>query len=170
MGVWQEKAVEALHVILGNPGSGTELAALCLVAAIVFIIVLERLSSLMSFPVKGTPLAMVVFIGGSLGILLSAAGAIIYVEPLSFVKSMKLEPFIPFIGGLLSVPVLMTPLLWITHRTKYTQGLIAALLSICGAAIAVMLTIAAIGAFKSGDKDFNRTRSRTQEVNRFLDT
>lgn len=169
MEIWQRKAMEALDIILGNPASVQEMAALCLVAAIAFIIVLDRLASLMSFPVKGTAFALLVFVVGALGMLLFAAAAMIYVEPMAFVKNAGLAPFLPFVGALLSVPIVMTPVLWIVHRTKFGQGLTASLLSVAAAAILVLLTVGIIGAFRSGDKDFNKTRDRTHEVNRFLD-
>ncbi|MDP6522700.1 MAG: hypothetical protein QGI24_01530 [Kiritimatiellia bacterium] len=170
MELWQKKAMEALDIILGSPASTQELASLCLVAAIAFVIVLDRLASLMSFPIKGTAFAALVFIVGAFGVLLFAAAAMIYVEPMAFVKSAGLAPFLPFLAALLSIPIVMTPVLWLVHRAKFGQGLTAALLSVAAAAIIVLLTVGIIGAFRSGDKDFNRTRDRTHEVNRFLDT
>lgn len=168
MNPWKQSAWEAANLLLGKPTSSTELTVLLVVGAALFLILFHLITKLMSLPICNVSMAgatLLILTAASVG---AGAAGLIYLSPLEWLHGEAARPWIPFGTLLPALLVVVVPSMRLTHRGRYGQSLVALLLGLGALAATLVLTHAVYGAIKSGDQEFERTRSRTHTVNEFI--
>ena len=165
---WKQSAMEAANLLLGRPSDSLEFTVLILVGAIVFLILFHAITKLLSLPVTGIAMAGLTLIVLAAACVGAGALALVYLAPLACVRTAHLGLWVPFAAALVALVVVVAPAMCLIHRSRYGQSLVALLLGVGALAATLALTHAAYGAIKSGDREFERTRSRTDTVNEFL--
>ncbi len=161
-------ALKALGILLGNPRSDTELAIMAAVCLLTFLILFNKIAKLMSFPLGGLGLAAVAGVVLAAVTVGAAAAALKYVAPLAWVQKFHVLPYLPHAAGLLAVVLVVAPALRLIHRSRYVPSLVALLLGIAATGAVLVITHAIDGALRSGERNFERTRDRTESVNEFM--
>jgi hypothetical protein len=160
--------VEALKILLGRPADPTEFIALVVVGALVFLILFNVIGKLLSLPVTGSAWTLLTLIVLTVVASAASAAALVYLAPIEVVREAGLVPWLPFAASLLAILIVVVPAMRLIHRSHYGESLVAILMGVAALAAALALTHAAYGALKSGDQEFERTRERTDAVNRFI--
>lgn len=168
MEAWKQAAWEAGSILLGKPVDSAELAVLVVVGAVMFMVMFNLVTKLVSLPVSSIAMAGATLLVLTAVCVGAGAAAIVYLSPLKWIRSANLRSWLPFAASLPGVLIVVTPSMRLTHRSRYGQSLVALLLGIGVLAATLVLTHAAYGAFKSGDQEFERTRHRTQNMNEFM--
>lgn len=168
MAFWKAQALASLKVLLGNPATEYEFIIGGAVALLTAVIVFSRLSKLMSFPLSGSALALAACALAGVAAVATAVVANVYIAPLPFVHSLGGGAWLPYVSGLAGLVLLAAPTLRLTHRSRYAQNVTALLLTAAAVGAALALTHAILSAVAAREKDFERTKARTEAMNEFL--
>lgn len=161
-----EEILRLVRLLTGNPASNIELGVTILFSVVACIGVIDKVTRSFKFPVTGTNRAAVLVLAGVILGLLAVAAANLYLVPC--VKTESLQPFVPLVVGLLVLLAILAPAACFIFKSPYFKSLFVMLLGAAAAAAISVILRAGIQAVRSGGKDFEKTRQRTEKVNRML--
>jgi hypothetical protein len=165
MNIWQKEILKIVNLVFGNAGKATDLEiAVCLIAAILGTVLILKWTA-KSFGASMADNGRIFTVIGT-GILLAlvvTAASNIYIIP--HIKNAMVIKWMPLASCAIILFVIVTPLSCFLLKAKYFPMLFAGLSSIFAAIGIVMLVHGAFGAIKQGDKEFKKTRERTENVN-----
>jgi len=154
---------------MGNSGkaTGVEMAVCCVAAVIMSILVLKLTGRAFDFPMAERARSSAVIAICILLAMAAAAAVNIYAVP--HIKNLALARWIPAAACVLVLLAAVIPLAMFMLKSNYLQTLVAMLISIGAAAGIVMLVHGLFGMLAEGDKDFKKTKERTDTINQILD-
>lgn len=148
--------------LLGQPESAGAIYIAGIVAALVLVLLINKVGNLFNFPLA-TGLRVILFTVLAGAILIgSAAAANVHLEPKianAFVKA-----WLPLIVAVVLVPAVVVPLMMLIFKARYVGGLICLGISLAGAAVAVLLAYAVLDAFSGGSTEMEKTRENKDAV------
>jgi hypothetical protein len=168
MKAWIDATMQVLYALLANPASTGQLWLTASVAVVVFLVFFSKLSKLFSYPLSSMALSICVLLVTVVACVGLGAVAVYYCGDAPFLKDSALQPWLPLAVVLASLVLIVAPLLRLITGSRYGPSAGGLLLAALAVAITVVLMDAAASALRSGDRDFGRTKDRTQTVNKFL--
>jgi positive regulator of sigma E activity len=168
MNNWQTEIIKIAKLVLGNAGKASDMEIIvCLIVAILaFTLVFKWLAK--SFGATMADNGRIFLVTGIGILLLVAATAAINIYLVPTLKNPLIIKWLPLVVCGLITLVVIIPLICFLLKAKYFQSLFSCLLSICAIAGIVMLVHGAFGAIQQGDKEFKKTKERTEGVNDIL--
>jgi hypothetical protein len=167
--VWMAQLDHVTKVLLGMPASQGEYVIYAVVVFLSFVIVFNKLSRLLNYPLSALGLSVLVCVLSGIaavagGVLLSRVATM---ADTGFLEDLPFDLAV-FVGAVLGLVLLAAPLLRVTNRSRYGANVLGLLLSSAATAVVLALVIAITDAARSGDKELDSTRNRTRSVNEFL--
>jgi hypothetical protein len=164
MNIWRDEVLKIINQMMGNAGKPADAEVIvCLITAILGAIIILKWAgkALGASMTDNGRVSFMVVLGSALG-LASTAALNIYV--LTGTKNALLIQWLPIgVFGLIILAI-VTPLAAFMLKAKYFQALFSILLAIGAAVGIVILTHAGFDALKQGDKQFKRTKERTDTI------
>ena len=161
-----EEIIRIARLLAGNPGSSIELGAILVLSIAACIGVVDKVTASFKFPLTGTGRAAALVLGGILLTVAAVAAANLYIAPR--VKTELFKQLVPIAAGLLVFLAIVGTAACFLFKSPYFKGLFTIILGVAAAAVLSLLIRAAIGAIHSGGKDFQKTKNRTERVNKVL--
>lgn len=161
-----EEILGIVRLLAGNPAGNIELGAIVLLSVVACVGVVDKVTRSFKFPLTGTNRAAGLVLGGIVIGIVIVAAANLYIMPR--VKTESLQPLVPIVAGSLAFLAIAGPAACFLFRGPYLKSLLVMLLGVAAAAALSLVLRAGIQAVRSGGKDFEKTRQRTQKVNQVL--
>jgi len=161
-----EEILSILKLLTGDPQSNTELGALLLLSLVAFVAVVDKTTRSFKFPLTGTGRAIGIVLGGIVIGIAGVAAANLYITP--YFQAELYKVLVPVVAGLFLFLAVVGPATCFLFRGPYFKSLFVLALGLIAAAALSLLLRAGIQAVRSGGKDFQKTRERTQKINKVL--
>lgn len=166
MSAWRVEIIRTWVLWTGNPQTDVKLWAFLFLGVAVLVIAMEKAAKALNATNAGTGRAAASGLGGLLLVTALTVASQIYLAP--HIEVPLLRKLLPLVAPLLACLAVAAPLCSIVHRFNYMSGLIAVAVSIVAAAVVVLLVGGAIEMLQYGEKEVQRTKGRTEDLNRIL--
>lgn len=161
-----DEILKIVGLLAGNPTNNIELGAIVLLSLVACVGVVDKVTRSFKFPLTGTNRAAGLVLGGVAIGIAAVAAANLYLMPC--IKTEALQPLVPIVTGLVVFLAIAGPAACFLFRGPYFKSISVMILGVLAAAAISLLLRAGIQAVRSGGKDFQKTRQRTQKVNKML--
>ncbi|NQU41582.1 MAG: hypothetical protein HQ523_16675 [Lentisphaerae bacterium] len=167
MAQWIREAGFVVQHLIGTIGSQTEYRVLVAIVAIAFLLGLFNIAAAMG-ATMATPMRVVLVSAiGTLIVLAAVVAVRLYLLPKLHTNAMT--PWLPLVVSGMVLLIIVAPL---THRLVsmgYFEAVMALVLSVAATALILAISHAGFNAFRDGDKGFNKTHHRRDDLNRIID-
>lgn len=166
MNAWKAEILRIVRLATNSPESMPELVTLLILAAITFVIVLCKVGNALKFSMTDMKRSAGVLAIGLPAIILIVAAVNLYLAP--HVADEDLRRWVPIVSTAVTLLAIVIPAVCLLHRAPYFQALFAILLSIAAAGAVILLVHAGFRTARGLNKEFDKTRNRTEKINELL--
>jgi hypothetical protein len=167
MTLWTQEAAQVIRELIGSVGSTTEYNVLVGMAVAGLLFGLFNISAAMGATMS-TPLrvAIVALVGGLLVMVAIVAMRLYLIPNLNPSPMLRWLPLI--VTGMVLL-ICVAPLAKWLLSAGYFEAVVALVLSGAAVALLIVLGHAGFNALRTGDKGFNKTKHRRDNINQIID-
>ncbi len=167
MAQWTQEAALVIKALIGSVGSTTEYNVLVGVAVAGLLFGLFNISAAMGATMS-TPLRVVIvaLVGGLL-VMVAIVAMRLYLIP--NLNPSPMLRWLPLVVTAMVLLICVAPLAKWLLSAGYFEAVVALVLSGAAVALLIVLGHAGFNALRTGDKGFNKTQHRRDDINQIID-